>query len=155
VRLPTPPEPPAAGDANGGAAAPDRSGRSLRILVVEDNIDTAETLAQLLELWGHEVRVAHSGAEAIASAAPFRPEVVLLDIGLPGMNGFEVARVLRNEGDGERRVLVALTGYGQEENREQGRAAGLDHYFTKPVDAGALRALLGSLSSPLSEPGGS
>ena len=111
-----------------GPAGPDRAGaprRRLprrRILVVDDNVDAAESLARLLtRLYGHEVRVAHDGPEALAAAEEFRPEVVLLDIGLPGMDGYEVARRLRERPEFEETLLVALTGWGQEADRRRSR----------------------------------
>jgi CheY-like chemotaxis protein len=134
------------------AERPDRSrtlrpaggseGRSVRVLLVEDNLDAARTLAELLELLGHEVRMAHDGPTALAIAAGYRPEVVLLDLGLPVMDGYEVARRLRQEaGLGEVR-LVALTGYGQEEDRRRASEAGFDHHLVKPVELGAIQELL-------------
>jgi len=92
-------------------------------------------------LKGHEVRLAHAGDSAIAAAEEFKPEIVLLDIGLPGMNGLEVARRLR-EAHGESLVLVAVTGYGQEEDRRRSRGAGFDHHLVKPPSLAALQSLL-------------
>jgi PAS domain S-box-containing protein len=123
--------------AGGPAAAPART----RILVVDDNRDSADSLAMLLRLTGHEVHVAHDGLEAVGGAEVFRPDVVLLDIGLPKLNGYEVARRIRRErGDGV--VLIALTGWGQEEDRARSKEAGFDHHLTKPVDLDALQELL-------------
>jgi len=117
-----------------------------RILVVDDNADAAEALALVLGMTGHEVRLAGDGPSALAAAAEFRPEVVLLDIGLPGMDGYEVARRLRS-GDGLRDMsLVALTGYGQEADRERARAAGFDHHLVKPASPEAILAVLGPTS---------
>jgi PAS domain S-box-containing protein len=116
-----------------------------RVLVVDDNSDAADSLALLLRIDGHDVRVAHEGDGAIATARGFRPEVVLLDIGLPGMSGYEVARRLRVEPDASAPTLVALTGHGQREDRQRTSAAGFDHHLTKPVDYETLRALLGML----------
>ena len=93
-----------------------------RILVVDDSVDSAETLGELLKIWGHDVRLAHDGPGAVAAAREYRPEVVLLDIGLPGMDGFAVATQLRKEGLGGR-MLVALTGYGEQQDQRP-RAAG-------------------------------
>jgi two-component system CheB/CheR fusion protein len=112
-----------------------------RILVVDDNQDSAEGLAMLLEIYGHEVRIAFSGPEALDAARTFLPDVVLLDIGLPGMDGYEVARQIR-AGRKDCR-LVALTGYGQEEDRQRSRDAGFDHHLVKPVDLEELRRVLG------------
>jgi PAS domain S-box-containing protein len=116
---------------------------SLRVLVVEDEVAVAEMLVMLLRLWGHEVQGAHDGVGALAAVAAFRPEVVLCDIGLPGKNGYQVARqVCQMEWQGPRPVLVAITGYGQEEDQRRARAAGFDYHVTKPVDPHALEALL-------------
>lgn len=116
-----------------------------RILVVDDNRDAAEMLAELLILSGNELRLAHDGLEALEVSDDFRPDVVLLDIGLPGMNGYEVARKIREQTWGERIVLVALTGWGQDEDKRRSRDAGFDHHLTKPVEPDVLLALLTSL----------
>jgi two-component system CheB/CheR fusion protein len=126
-------------------ARPHRSTARRRIVVVDDNVDSAQSLALLLEYDGHEVCVAHAGDAAIDAARGFRPHVVLLDIGLPGMNGYDVARRLRVDPEVPALTLVALTGYGQDEDRERSRAAGFDHHLTKPVEYDRLAALLGSL----------
>ena len=126
-------------------AKPRRSTTRRRIVVVDDNVDSANSLALLLEHDGHEVCVAHEGTAAIDAARGFRPQVVLLDIGLPGMSGYDVARHLRVDPDVPALTLVAITGYGQDDDRERSRAAGFDHHLTKPVEYDALAALLGSL----------
>ncbi|HEX7637279.1 MAG TPA: ATP-binding protein, partial [Burkholderiaceae bacterium] len=113
-----------------------------RVLVVEDNADVAETTAMLLSLSGHEVVRAKDGLQALQVAAEFAPEVVLLDIGLPLMDGYEVARRLRRLPQTEGARLVALTGYGQQADRQRGREAGFDSHLLKPVDPDALRAVL-------------
>jgi PAS domain S-box-containing protein len=117
-----------------------------RILVVEDNEDSAESLALLLRLAGHTTHNAYDGLEAMEAAATFRPDVILLDIGLPKLNGYEVARKIREQPWGQAVVLVALTGWGQEEDRRRSREAGFNHHLTKPVDPLALTRLLASLS---------
>ena len=119
-----------------------RSGAPLRILVVDDNRDAAATLALLLELTGHDVRTAHDGLEALAMASEFRPDVVLLDIGLPKLNGYEVARRIRRQPRGQGVVLIAITGWGQEEDKRQSQDAGFDQHIVKPVDPGTLLKLL-------------
>lgn len=117
----------------------------LRVLIAEDNADAAGVLALLLQLWGHQVRVAHDGGAALDTARAFRPEVVLLDLGLPGLDGFAVAeRVRREEGLRETR-LVALTGCADEDSRRRALAAGCDHFLIKPVDPADVRAMLGSV----------
>jgi len=132
-----------------------------RILVVDDNADSAEALALALGVTGHEVRLAADGPSALTTAAEFRPEAVLLDIGLPGMDGYEVARHLRAAKGSARMVLVALTGYGQEEDRQRAREAGFDHHLVKPANPDAILALLepppsslGSLPAPPLRPDG-
>jgi len=120
----------------------DSSSTQLRVLVVEDCPDTAETLRFLLDLWGHDVRVARNGLAALAVAPAFRPDVVLLDIGLPGPDGFEVARRLKVAALTETPVLIATTGYDGAAIRRHSREVGFDHFLPKPVDLGHLRALL-------------
>ncbi|MGK3987725.1 ATP-binding protein [Sorangium sp. So ce136] len=116
--------------------------RARRILVVDDNPDVAESVRMLLEAMGYSVFVARNGPAALEAAPGFRPDVVLLDIGLPGMDGYEVARRLRRQAGLERALLVALTGYGQEEDRRRSRAAGFDHHLVKPVSRATLQALI-------------
>jgi CheY-like chemotaxis protein len=113
-----------------------------RVLVVDDNRDTAEALAELLRDFGHDVATAHDGESAIESARTQRPELVLLDIGLPEIDGFEVARRLRSEIGLHDAILVALTGYGEDRHRQLAREAGFDHHVTKPVDVSKLEELL-------------
>jgi two-component system, OmpR family, response regulator len=121
----------------GGGAAPNR-----RILLVDDSVDAAQAMSMLLEALGHEVRTEYDGPRALASVDQFRPDVVVLDIGLPGMDGFEVARELRKR-DATRHVLMlAMTGYGSDADRQDALAAGFDHHLTKPVSIDALEALL-------------
>jgi PAS domain S-box-containing protein len=116
-----------------------------RILVIDDNLDAAETLALVLKTLGAEVRVADSGFSGLDVYRAYRPEVVLLDIGMPGMDGYEVARRIRADASGSRTSLVALTGWGQDEHRQKAREAGFDHHLVKPAEIPALQALLGSL----------
>ena len=115
-----------------------------RILLVEDNPDHAATMRDFLELSGHEVALASSGADGVAEARRFHPEVVLCDLGLPGMSGFEVAAELRRDPSTASAKLIAVTGYGAEEDRRRSREAGFDLHLTKPVDPGQLRRLLQS-----------
>jgi CheY-like chemotaxis protein len=111
--------------------------------VVDDNVDAANSLAMLMaRAYGQEVRVAHDGPEALAVAVEFLPEVVLLDIGLPGMDGHEVARRLRERPEFGSATLVALTGWGQESDRRKSSEAGFDRHLVKPADPADLRALL-------------
>ena len=113
-----------------------------RVLVVDDNADAARGLARLLAASGHEARIAHDGPRPSRPPATFRPDVVLLDIGLPGMDGYEVAARLRGEGWASDAVIIAITGYGQDDDRRRSREAGFDHHLVKPVDHDALLALL-------------
>jgi PAS domain S-box-containing protein len=127
-------------------APPSSSGGAHRILIIEDNPDAAEALDLVLSTAGHEVVVAHSGEEGIALARSLRPRVVLSDIGLPGMSGYDVARALRKEEALASTYLIAITGYGQEEDQKLAHAAGFSQHLTKPVDAAALERLVASLS---------
>ena len=113
-----------------------------RILVAEDNRDAADTLALLLNLAGHEVRVAHGGRAAVAIAQTFRPEVAILDIGMPDVDGYEVAREIRRQSWGTGMHLVAVSGWGGEADRQRATQAGFDRHLTKPVDPRALEAVL-------------
>jgi PAS domain S-box-containing protein len=124
------------------AEGPDEAMSNARILVVDDNVDTARGMARLLKLTGHDVATAHSGPEAIEAARAHRPDVILLDIGLPGMDGYEVAKRLRQEPGCKDAVIIAASGYGQEADRHRTEAAGFDHHLVKPIDFDALRSLL-------------
>jgi PAS domain S-box-containing protein len=141
VRLPLAAQPAEAAPAKVTAAA----SASRRVLVVDDNADGAESLAMLLQFDGHETLMAHDGREAIEAAERLRPDVILLDIGLPGMNGYEVCRRIRSTTWGSGIAIVALTGWGQEEDRTRSREAGFDTHMVKPVDHEALTRLLASI----------
>jgi PAS domain S-box-containing protein len=132
--------------ASKSGAAPFEMRKDARILVVEDNVDTACGLARLLALLGNDVQLADDGPSAIAIAQTFRPELVLLDIGLPGMDGYQVASLLREEDCCKDAVIIAVSGYGQEEDRRRSQAAGFDHHLVKPVDLGSLMSLIGHTS---------
>jgi CheY-like chemotaxis protein len=120
-----------------------------RILVVDDNQDAADSLAMLLRILGHEVHTAHDGLEAVGAAGVFRPDVVLLDIGLPTLNGYDAGRRIREQ-QGADVVLIALTGWGQEEDRRRSKEAGFDHHMTKPVEFDALQKVLADLKAAAS-----
>ena len=122
-------------------------GKSCRVLVVDDNLDAAETVVMLLEMSGHSVRMAHDGPGALEAALAWHPDMVLLDIGLPGLNGFQVANRIRQEPALENVVLVALTGYGLEEDRQRSQEAGFDHHLVKPVSFDAVEKILETLCS--------
>ena len=111
-----------------------------RILIIEDNDDAREALRLQLQIAGHEVHGAATGSEGIEMAHSLKPDVVLLDIGLPGLDGYQVAEKLRTDSDGPR--LIAITGYGQPEARERARKAGIEQYLVKPINAAELARLL-------------
>jgi CheY-like chemotaxis protein len=113
-----------------------------RVLVVDDNIDAANSLGRLLSLLGKEVAVAHDGAAAVKEASRFRPHVVLLDIGMPGMDGIEAAERIQGLPDGHRIAIVALTGWGQDRDRDRTQAAGFAAHLVKPVQVDQLEAVL-------------
>jgi len=147
VRLPLAP---AAAQADAGpgpaaAAAPEPAGGGIAVLVVDDNVDAALTLSMILELHGHTVRTAHDGVEALEVAAGFAPRLVFLDIGMPRMNGYETARAMRKMAGLQDAVLVALTGWGAEEDRSQSSEAGFDRHLTKPVQMGDIEKILAQL----------
>jgi CheY-like chemotaxis protein len=121
---------------NGPAAA-----ASKRILVADDNRDGAETMAMLLKFSGHEVYVAHSGAEAFEVAERERSEIAVLDIGMPDLNGYDLAQRIRHEAWGECMKLIAVTGWGQAEDKRRALEVGFNHHLTKPVDPSQLEAL--------------
>ncbi len=122
--------------------APEVKVRSRRILVVDDNADSANSLAMLLELEGHEVESVYSSQKALERVESLKPDVVLLDIGLPDMSGYEVARRMRALPGLARARLIALTGYGQTEDKQRTRDAGFDDHLTKPVDFALLQKAL-------------
>jgi CheY-like chemotaxis protein len=124
------------------AHAASSAGSKRKVLVVDDNVDAAVTVSALLKAWGHDVQTVYNGPAALETARGFRPDVVLLDIGLPGLSGYDVARKLRAEGIHDRVLITALTGYGQAEDRERAHAAGFDYHLTKPPDTAILEALL-------------
>ncbi len=120
--------------------------RALRTLVVDDNVDAAEILEMLLTKTGHEVRIVHDGPAALAAALEFRPDVVLLDIGLPELDGYEIAKRIRQQPALASMVLVALTGYGQETDRQRSQEAGFDYYLVKPADFQKVQQILATVS---------
>jgi two-component system, OmpR family, response regulator len=125
-----------------GPTAADTAFAARRLLVVDDNKDSAESLASLLKVIGNEVRTAYDGAAALAAVHTFAPDVVLLDIGLPEMDGYEVARQIRGRPHQPQPMLIALTGYGADEDQRRSYEAGFDHHLTKPVRFNTLQALL-------------
>jgi CheY-like chemotaxis protein len=116
-----------------------------RILVVDDNCDAADSLAMILQIRGNDTRTAYDGLAALDVAAAFRPDVVLLDIGMPKLNGYDTARRLRTQPWGRNITLIALTGWGQDEDRQQSQAAGFNFHLVKPIEPAALEKLLAEL----------
>ncbi len=145
VRLPavSPPQPQASSPP---AEVAPPTGPSLRVLVVDDNVDTVTTLALLVKESGHDVRTAYDGSTVLETALDYRPDVVLLDIGLPGLNGFEVAKQLRRQPALQNAVLVAMTGYGVVSDRQHSKEAGFNHHLIKPGDFGKLLQILATVS---------
>jgi CheY-like chemotaxis protein len=142
LRLPLEPGEPS--DPATAATTPARREGSCRVLLADDNADAVESLAALLQLEGHDVQIARNGDEALALAETARPQVAIVDIGMPGLNGYEVARRLRAAEWGHGLRLIALTGWGQAQDRERALQAGFDHHCTKPLDLGVLLPLLRS-----------
>jgi CheY-like chemotaxis protein len=115
---------------------------SRHVLVVDDNVDAAECIGVMLELKGHQVKVVHDGFAAVDAAKSEKPDVILLDIGLPGRDGYEVAQILRADPEFTKTKIIAVTGYGKDEDRRRSKAAGMDHHLTKPVDPDDLDQLM-------------
>ena len=124
----------------------DTAGR--KILVADDDQDSAESLAMLLQMMGHEVRSALNGLEALAVAAAFEPDLIVLDIGMPGLDGYEVCRRIRQQPWAHTVVIAALTGWTRDEDRDRSQEAGFNHYLVKPVDPKALADLVGRITGP-------
>jgi CheY-like chemotaxis protein len=117
-----------------------------RILIVDDNVDSADSLAMMLRMSGHDVQTAYSGQAALAAAMEYEPSIVLLDIGLPEVDGYEIARQLRQRAEFKAVWLIAITGYGQDADLQRSRDAGFDHHLVKPVDPQKLEELLARLT---------
>jgi CheY-like chemotaxis protein len=120
--------------------------RRFKILVVDDNHDSALSMSMMLSIMGHETRTAHDGESAVITAETFLPEVILLDIGLPKLNGYEVAQRIREKSWGTSMYLIAVTGWGQDEDRQRSTEVGLNLHMVKPVEPSALEKLLASLA---------
>jgi CheY-like chemotaxis protein/anti-sigma regulatory factor (Ser/Thr protein kinase) len=134
-----------------GAAASGRAKVSRRVLIIEDNSDVAETTAAMLSMVGHTLCCARDGAQGLQLAQEFEPEIVLLDVGLPRLDGYQVARHLRQLPQMRNALLIALTGYGMPADRQRGREAGFDHHLLKPADPGELMTLIDSWAPPAAE----
>ena len=119
-----------------------------RVLIVDDHVDSAESLAELLRLGGHNTRMAHDGWHALLLARAWQPQVILLDLGLPGLDGHEVARRVRAADWSSDTLLIALSGWGGEEIRNESMAAGFNHHMIKPVDVESLDRLMAQASQP-------
>jgi CheY-like chemotaxis protein len=119
------------------------------ILVVDDNVDIADSLAMMLEMMGNEVRTAHDGLEGVAAAAAYRPDMILLDIGMPKLNGYDACRRIREQPWGKGILIAAVTGWGQEEDKRRSQEAGFDHHLIKPVGLAAIEKLLVELEARL------
>ena len=117
----------------------------LKVLIVDDNRDAAILLGKLLSMLGNNTRVVHSGFEALEAAHEFKPEAILLDIGLPDMDGYETAKMIRETPEGKDVTIVAVTGWGQQEDRERARLAGFDHHVVKPADSKHLMEILSTV----------
>jgi len=117
----------------------------LRVLVVDDNLEAATTLGWMLEMLGHKVRLAYSGRHALETAKSFLPHAVLLDIGMPGMNGYEVCQVMKQSPELRKTAFIAQTGWDPKENKDMSKEAGFDHYLVKPIDSDALQKVLSTL----------
>jgi CheY-like chemotaxis protein len=131
-----------------GAAPPERGELPKRVLVVDDLHDNADTLAMLLRLHGHEVQTAYDGEEAVNRAGEFRPDVILLDLGMPRMGGDVACRIIREQPWGKAIRIIAVTGWGQESDRRRTEEAGFDDHLVKPVDPNMLVALLAITRTP-------
>jgi len=146
VRMPKRLVPDAPAATSAGGRAP---GRNLKVVVVDDNRDAAGSLAMLLELLGHDVRVAYDGDAAVRIAGEFHPDLALLDLGMPNVSGYEACRRMRSEPWGTRMTIIAVTGWGQEEDRRQSADAGFDHHLVKPVSPDTLESLPSLLRPPV------
>jgi CheY-like chemotaxis protein/nitrogen-specific signal transduction histidine kinase len=131
--------------------APARRTTGLRVLIVEDNADAAESLALVLRTWGHEIEVAYDALAALEVAERLTPDVIISDVGLPGMNGYDLARRLREHPTFGRAVLIALSGYARDDDKRQALAAGFDHHLVKPPDLDNLAELLGRVAASAAE----
>jgi CheY-like chemotaxis protein len=147
VRLPLSLRTDASAVANAPAPAAAASSAGRRVLIADDNRDGAEIMAMLLAHSGYEVHLAHTGPDAVAKAAEQRPDFAVLDIGMPGLTGYDVARSIRRQPWGAAVTLIAVTGWGQEDDKRKAKEAGFDHHLTKPIDPGALEQLMTSTAS--------
>jgi CheY-like chemotaxis protein len=134
-------------DAPRSGLTPQSPAHRFKILVVDDNHDSALSMSMMLSIMGHDTRTAHDGESAVSTAETFLPDVVLLDIGLPKLNGYEVAQRIREQSWGASMFLIAVTGWGQDEDRQRSSEVGLNRHMVKPVEPAALEKLLAELRS--------
>jgi len=118
----------------------------LRLVVADDNVDTAHSLSLLLEALGHEAKIAHNGVQALGLAHEFQPDAMIIDIGMPGLDGHDLARRIRAEPWGKELLLIAASGWGQDEDKERSREAGFNLHLVKPVELETLEALLATIA---------
>ena len=118
----------------------------LRVVVADDNVDTAHSLSLLLEALGHEARIAHNGVQALGIANEFQPDAMIIDIGMPGVDGHDLARRIRAEPWGEEILLIAASGWGEDEDKQKSREAGFNLHLVKPVELDTLQALLATIA---------
>ena len=147
IRLPLLATTPSQEDTGTGSTETASGSSNVRVLVVDDNVDAATSMMMFLKIWGYDARIAHNGIAALEIAEIYRPHIVLLDIGLPLMNGYDVAERMRKIEGMEKVTLIALTGYGQDEDRRRAQNAGIDHHMVKPIDPLALQTLLVSVQA--------
>jgi CheY-like chemotaxis protein len=126
-------------------AAPAVDGRPRRVLVVDDNVDSAKTLSMVLDVMGHQTTLANDGLEAVRIAQDFQPEIVLLDIGMPKLNGYEACRQIREQAWATQVIIIAVTGWGQDEDRQRSKDAGFDMHLVKPLDPLVVERLMRKL----------
>ena len=145
IRLPIVPAPTQAQPPKSERELPMAKPTRHRILVVDDNVDAAKTMSMMLKIMGNEIRTAHDGQQGIETAEEFRPDMILLDIGMPKLNGYDTCRRIREQPWGGSIFIVALTGWGQEDDKRRSREAGFDYHLVKPVEPAALESLLANL----------
>lgn len=126
-----------------------RSKRPLRVLIVDDNQDAADTMGRMLRFMGNTVRIVHDGEQALSGAAEFQPDLLLLDLGLPKLNGYDVCRRIRQQPGGMRMIIVAVTGWDRDEDCRRTTEAGFDYHWVKPVNPATLRKLLADIKGKL------
>ncbi len=148
IRLPAAPSPTTEQPLRSSVEQPAQQTARYRILIADDNVDSAVSMAMMLSIMGHEVRTAHDGLEAVATASAFQPDLILLDIGMPKLNGYDACRRIREQPWSKNALIAALTGWGQEEDKRRSQEAGFDRHLVKPVEPDALEKLLVEIKAP-------